>query len=106
MQDPWHNLTPRLTHRGWEGKKISSPSRRGRKMSLTSPLIDRDLTSTIRLAQSESGKSKVQSALASRESASMLLKTINYRGGIIRFQIPNDWVEEYEDGGGGGLYKP
>src|ERR1700751_3813215 len=41
MQDPWHNLTPRLTHRGWEGKKISSPSRRGRKMSLTSPLIDR-----------------------------------------------------------------
>ena len=36
----------------------------------------------------------------------MLLKTINYRGGIIRFQIPNDWVEEYEDVGGGTFYKP
>ena len=36
----------------------------------------------------------------------MLLKTINYRGGIITFQIPNDWVEEYEDVGGGTFYKP
>src|SRR5260370_41637087 len=31
---------------GLEGKEISSPSGRGRKMSLTSPLIDRDLTTT------------------------------------------------------------
>jgi hypothetical protein len=36
----------------------------------------------------------------------MLLKTINYRGGVIRFRIPSDWSEEYEDDGGGTFYKP
>ena len=36
----------------------------------------------------------------------MTLKTINYRGGILRFRIPSDWVEEYEDGGGGMFYEP
>jgi hypothetical protein len=40
---------PRLHAQGLEGKEISSPSGRGRKMSLTSPLIDRDLTSTKQL---------------------------------------------------------
>ena len=35
------------------------------------------------------------------------LKTINYRGGVVRFRIPTDWVEEYEQAGGGGtFYKP
>ena len=34
------------------------------------------------------------------------IKTINYRGGVIRFRIPSDWVEEYEDAGGGTFYKP
>jgi hypothetical protein len=34
------------------------------------------------------------------------LKTINYRGGVIRFRIPSDWLEEYEDAGGGTFYKP
>jgi hypothetical protein len=34
------------------------------------------------------------------------LKTINYRGGIVRFRIPANWVEEYEDAGGGTFYKP
>jgi hypothetical protein len=33
---------PRLHAQGLEGKEISSPSGRGRKMSLTSPLIDPD----------------------------------------------------------------
>ena len=33
------------------------------------------------------------------------LKTINYRGGIVRFRIPTDWAEEYEDTGGGTFYK-
>jgi hypothetical protein len=33
------------------------------------------------------------------------LKTINYRGGVISFRIPRDWVEEYEDSGGGTFYK-
>src|SRR6266568_4371073 len=33
------------------------------------------------------------------------LKTINYRGGVVRFRIPADWVEEYEDEGGGTFYE-
>jgi hypothetical protein len=34
------------------------------------------------------------------------LKTIQYRGGIARFQVPATWVEEYEPHGGGTFYKP
>jgi hypothetical protein len=34
------------------------------------------------------------------------LKTIKYRGGIARFQIPESWVEEYEPKGGGTFYEP
>jgi hypothetical protein len=34
------------------------------------------------------------------------LKTINYRRGVVRFRIPADWSEEYEDEGGGTFYKP
>lgn len=34
------------------------------------------------------------------------LKTIQYRGGIARFQIPKSWVEEYEPRGGGTFYEP
>lgn len=33
-------------------------------------------------------------------------KTINYRGGVVRFQIPFHWKEEYEDDGGGTFYAP
>jgi hypothetical protein len=33
------------------------------------------------------------------------LKTIEYRGGIARFQIPESWVEEYEPKGGGTFYE-
>lgn len=33
------------------------------------------------------------------------LKTIAYRGGIVRFKIPADWVEEYEEDGGGTFYQ-
>lgn len=40
--------TPRLTHRGLKGKEISSPSSQGRKMSLISPLIDRDFATASR----------------------------------------------------------
>jgi hypothetical protein len=35
---------PRLPHRGLEGKKRTPPSGRGRKMSLTSPLIEQAIT--------------------------------------------------------------
>lgn len=31
-------------------------------------------------------------------------KKINYRGGVVRFPIPSDWVEEYEPEGGGTFY--
>lgn len=31
------------------------------------------------------------------------MKMINYRG-LVRFRIPEDWVEEYEDVGGGTFY--
>jgi hypothetical protein len=34
------------------------------------------------------------------------LKTVNYRGGVVRFRIPPDWVEEYEEAGGGTFYRP
>jgi hypothetical protein len=36
----------------------------------------------------------------------MLLKTVNYRGGVVCLGIPSDWLEEYEDAGGGTFYKP
>jgi len=33
------------------------------------------------------------------------LKEINYRGGILRFKIPANWIEEYEENGGGTFYE-
>jgi hypothetical protein len=36
----------------------------------------------------------------------LTMKTITYRGGIARFQLPADWVEKYEESGGGTFYKP
>ena len=40
-----HGTTQRLaSHTGLEGKEIPSPSSRGGKMSLTSPLIDQAIT--------------------------------------------------------------
>jgi hypothetical protein len=33
-------------------------------------------------------------------------KTINYRGGIVRFRIPAEWLEEYGKAGGGTFYLP
>lgn len=32
------------------------------------------------------------------------LKTILYRGGLVSFEIPADWAEEYEEDGGGTFY--
>ena len=37
---------------------------------------------------------------------SVNLKTIQYRGGIVRFRIPAHWHEEYEEDGGGTFYAP
>ena len=34
------------------------------------------------------------------------MKTIRYRGGLVTFQIPKDWREEYEEDGGGTFYQP
>ncbi|NLD37865.1 MAG: hypothetical protein GX654_13440 [Desulfatiglans sp.] len=33
------------------------------------------------------------------------LKEINYRGGVVKFNIPSNWVEEYEETGGGTFYE-
>jgi len=33
------------------------------------------------------------------------LKTINYRGGIVRFRVPSSWLEEYKPEGGGTFYE-
>ena len=33
------------------------------------------------------------------------MKQISYRGGIVRFQIPDGWVEEYDESGGGTFYE-
>ena len=32
-------------------------------------------------------------------------KIINYRGGVVRFEIPSTWKEEYEPKGGGTFYE-
>ena len=32
------------------------------------------------------------------------LKTVSYRGGLVRFRIPAGWVESYETEGGGEFY--
>ena len=34
------------------------------------------------------------------------MKTVNYRGGLVRFRIPKEWKEEYEEAGGGTFYQP
>lgn len=36
----------------------------------------------------------------------MKTKLIVYRGGIVTFEIPEGWVEEYEEEGGGTFYEP
>ena len=33
------------------------------------------------------------------------MKTIEYRGGVVSFQIPRHWKEEYEPDGGGTFYE-
>lgn len=33
------------------------------------------------------------------------MKTVSYRGGVVRFRIPAHWIEEYEDDGGGTFYE-
>ena len=33
------------------------------------------------------------------------LKEINYRGGVVKFKIPSNWKEEYEENGGGIFYE-
>ena len=35
----------------------------------------------------------------------VVLKTIDYRGGLLRFRIPGSWLEEYEPDGGGTFYR-
>lgn len=32
------------------------------------------------------------------------MKTIVYRGGLLKFELPEDWVEEYGEEGGGTFY--
>ena len=32
-------------------------------------------------------------------------KEINYRGGLVKFHVPSDWVEEYDENGGGTFYE-
>ena len=36
----------------------------------------------------------------------MKTKVINYRGGVVRFIIPELWTEEYEEEGGATFYEP
>ena len=33
------------------------------------------------------------------------MKVIKYRGGVVIYRIPDNWVEEYEDEGGGTFYE-
>jgi len=47
-------------------------------------------------------KQSAESPAAPKQSD---LKTVNYRGGIVRFSIPSNWLEEYEPEGGGTFYE-
>jgi hypothetical protein len=49
------NRTPRIADRGWKSRKSFSTSGQGRKMFLTSPLIDQALTLIDHGAMSENG---------------------------------------------------
>jgi len=49
-------------------------------------------------------KSK-QSAEFSAAPKQPELKLVNYRGGVVRFSIPSNWLEEYEPEGGGTFYE-
>ena len=44
--------------------------------------------------------------LSAKTMASDLSKTkeINYRGGLVKFEIPSDWIEEYDEENGGGTF--
>lgn len=33
------------------------------------------------------------------------MKTVNYRGGVLKFRIPSSWKEEYSDSDGGMFYE-
>jgi hypothetical protein len=33
-------------------------------------------------------------------------KTVQYRGALVQFELPDDWTEEYEPDGGGTFYPP
>src|SRR5262245_13890714 len=33
------------------------------------------------------------------------MKVLAYRGGLVRFRIPADWIEEYDEDGGGTFYE-
>jgi hypothetical protein len=39
-------------------------------------------------------------------SSDLAMKSIEYRGGLVRFSIPAQWAEEYEPDGGGTFYDP
>ncbi|XZE35650.1 hypothetical protein SH501x_001152 [Pirellulaceae bacterium SH501] len=45
------------------------------------------------------------SALSAQENLQVKLKTVFYRGGIVKFSIPESWVEEYEPTGGATFYE-
>ncbi len=34
----------------------------------------------------------------------MDLKTVAYRAGLVKFRVPSDWVEEYDEDGGGAWF--
>src|SRR5262245_38516613 len=88
MQDPRHDPTPRLTHRGLEGKEISSPSSRGRKMSLTSPLIDQAFTLKI---QPQSFSASLLEHAKSRQQ--LRFQFPYFRRGMIVFDV---WTIEFD----------
>lgn len=51
------------------------------------------------------GTNRIDSLPKKNSKPQQTLKTINYRGGLISFDIPKIWAEQYEDAGGGIFYE-
>src|SRR3954471_16013798 len=56
--------------------------------------------------RAEAGRGRSVHPRVSDPMDTVPLKTITYRGGLVRFRIPADWQEEYEEAGGGTFYAP
>jgi hypothetical protein len=48
---------------------------------------------------------ETSSAQSIQEKSPVKIKTVAYRGGILKFSVPDSWLEEYEPSGGATFYE-